>query len=139
MPLITSEEFPPNIDEIRKHLDLTGDEVFCYGLVIYNPSKKVLTPDLIAHEGVHIIQQRSGVKEWWALYLADPTFRAYQECSAHWKQYQVAKNYIKDRNKRFLYAKQLAQNLSSPVYGKIMTFSEAYDLITSDKPFTMVK
>ena len=138
-PLITSQDWPPNIDEIRKHFELTGDEIFTYGKIIYNPNKKTLTPDLLAHESVHLEQQSGKAEEWWKLYLADSVFRAYQECPAHWTQYQIAKSIIKDRNKRFLYAKQLAMNLSSVVYGKMMTFNQAYDLITSNKPPIVLK
>ena len=89
-PLITSEEFPPNIDEIRKHFELTGDEIFAHGKTLYNPHKKILTPDLINHEMLHIQQQEGKTDEWWDLYLSDKLFRASQEIPAHQVQFQTA-------------------------------------------------
>ena len=139
MPLIESQEFPPNIDEIRKHFDLTGDELFCYGSVIYNPAKKVLTPDLINHEKIHEKQQGKNVEKWWKLYLEDKVFRASQEIPAHQVQYQTAKKYIKDRNRLFNYLKQLAINLSGKTYGHVMTFNEAVDAIKAEKLFDVNK
>lgn len=135
MPLITSEEYPPNIEAIRASFDLSGDELFCYGNVLYNPHKKTLTPDLINHEAVHMAQQKGKVGEWWDLYLKDKLFRASQEIPAHQVQYQTAKKYIKDRNRLFDYLKQLALNLSGDTYGHCMSFTEALTAIKEEKLF----
>lgn len=138
-PLITSEQFPPNIDEIRKHFTLTGDELFCYGKIIYNPNKKLLTEDLLAHEAVHIEQQSNKAKEWWDLYLKDKVFRASQEIPAYQIQYRVAKKVIKDRNRLFNYLKQLAMNLSGETYGHVMTFHQAMEAIKAEELFDITK
>ncbi len=135
MPLITSEEYPPNIKDIRQHFDLSGDELFCYGNVLYNPHKKTLTPDLVNHEMVHMGQQNGKTEEWWKLYLEDKVFRASQEIPAYQVQYQTAKKYIKDRNKLFDYLKQLAVNLSGDTYGHVMTLNEAMTAIRAEKLF----
>jgi len=139
MHAITSENYPPNIDEIRKHFDLTGDEVFCYGNTIYNPSKKQLTPDIVNHEMIHAQQQSNGKDEWWDLYIKDKTFRASQEIPAHQVQYQTAKKEIKDRERLFRYLHQLAKNLSSEVYGNVLTYSEALKAIKEEKLFDVRK
>lgn len=134
-PLILSKEFPPNIEEIRKAFNLGGDEVFCYGRTIHNPTGKPLTEDIIEHEYVHFMQQESRVKEWWSLYLKDPLFRSSQEIPAHQKQFQVAKRIIKDKNQLFKYLNQLAINLSSETYGKCLTYSEALKAIQEKELF----
>ena len=133
--LVTSEEFPPNIEEIREAFDLSGDELFCYGEVIYNPSKKTLTPDLINHEMVHAEQMHGQIEKWWKLYLKDPVFRASQEIPAYQVQYATAKKYIKDRNRLHAYAVVLAKNLSGATYGNAMTFHDALSQIKAEKLF----
>ena len=135
MPQIVSSDFPPNIEEIKKHFPLTGEEVFTFGKIIYNPANKLLTEDLIAHEAVHIAQQEGKAEKWWKLYLEDKVFRASQEIPAFQVQYRVAKGVIKDRNRLFKYLEQIAKNLSSEVYGKVMTFNEATEAIKAEKLF----
>jgi len=139
MPIITKEEYPPNIEEIKKYFDLTGEELFCYGDIIYNPHKKLLTPDLVNHEMVHMEQQGKDKDAWWDLYLKDKTFRASQEIPAYQVQYQTAKKHIKDRNQLFNYLKQLALNLSGPTYGDVLTFNEAITAIREEKLFDVRK
>ena len=136
-PLITSQDFPPNYEEIKKHFELTGDEIFAYGETLYNPNKKILTPDLINHEMLHIQQQAGKTEEWWDLYLKDKEFRCSQEIPAHQVQYFTAKKYIRDRNKLFNYLKQLAINLSGKTYGQMMTFNEAVEQIKKEKLFNL--
>ena len=136
-PLITSQDWPPNIDAIREHLELTGDEIFAYGKIIFNPNKKLLTPDLLAHEAVHLEQQSGKTEEWWKLYLVDKEFRTAMELPAFQIQYRVAKQVIKDRNRLFNYLKQLAINLSGKTYGQMMTFSEAVEQIKKEKLFNL--
>ena len=129
------ENWPPNIDQIREHLTLTGEEVFTYGSTIFNPSGKSLTPDLINHESVHIKQQGKEPEKWWTLYLDDPLFRGAMEIPGSQVQYFTAKKYIKDRNRLHAYLVQLAKNLSSPTYGGIMTFQEAINAIKDEQLF----
>lgn len=136
-PIITSDKYPPNIDEIRQHLELTGDEVFCYGNVIHNPAGKALTPDLINHEMIHMQQQSNGAEAWWKLYLEDKLFRTSQEIPAFQVQFQTAKQHIKDRERLHRYLVQLAKNLSSDVYGKVISFGEAYRSIKAEKLFNV--
>lgn len=138
-PIIESQEYPPNYEEIKKYLELTGEEVFTFGSVIYNPTKRPLTEDLINHEAHHVKQQAKSPSKWWDLYLEDPVFRASQEIPCYQIQYQTAKRIIKDRNTLHNYLKQIAINLSSPRYGNVMTFQEAYDAIKAEKLFNVAK
>lgn len=128
---------PPNIEEIKKAFNLSGDEIFCYGDTIYNPNNKLITPDLLAHEMIHLDQQTKNTEKWWSLYLVDKVFRASQEIPAYQAQYKIAKRFIKDRNHLFNYLKQLAINLSSETYGKVMTFNEAIEAIKKEDLFSV--
>lgn len=135
MPPIISVSFPPNIEDIRKVLKLSGKEIFTYGHIIFNPEGKTLTPDLIEHEKVHITQQEGQKEAWWTLYLSDPLFRSSQEIPAHQKQYKTAKKYIKDKNRLNDYLIQLSKNLSGDTYGNCLSYSEAYNAIKEEKLF----
>src|SRR3990167_321226 len=92
-------EYPPNIDEIRKFFTLKKGIVFSYYPDIYSPDNIILSSALIAHEIIHLAQQKEyGVEKWWIRYLRDNAFRLSQEIFAHQVQAIEAKKYIKDRN-----------------------------------------
>ena len=105
---------PPNIKAIQQVLEI-GDAkmIFCYGNVIYNPYKLEIADHLKIHELVHSGQQGNNPEKWWERYLKDSEFRLNQELEAYQRQYDFAKQWIKDRNvlARFLY--QIANDLSS--------------------------
>ena len=69
-----------------------------------------------------------GFKEWWDKYLDDPQFRLEQEIEAYQNQYQYAKEHY-PRNKRKFTLKETAKALSGKMYGNLVTFEEAKDLI----------
>src|SRR3990167_5737716 len=117
---------PPNIEEIEKVFDFTGKApVFTYGENIYSPDGNHLSDDLIAHENTHMIQQGDEPAEWWKQYLKDKRFRLAEELEAYRIQYQYAKMRVKDRNRLFQFLYRIAADLSSPMYGNIITHAEA--------------
>lgn len=129
-------QFPPNIDEIRKVLkDVPDTMLFCFGDTIYNPSGSVIYPFVEAHEECHAKQQGKDPREWWRRYLVDPSFRASQEIPAHQIEYQAAKVFIKDRNKLHGFLVRRAMELSGPAYGSIMSFQEALEAIKRKEIF----
>lgn len=120
------EDFPPNIERIRKCFPLTGEEIFAYGDTIYSPSNVRLPPQLIEHEKVHQRQQQEcGVEEWWEKYITDVSFRLEQELEAHIVEYKVYCGLHKDRNVRARYLLGISLRLSSSMYGRILTRKEA--------------
>ena len=130
-------EYPPNIEMIKKVFDLTAKHpIYAFYPDIYNPEGQQIDVPLLAHEMVHLDQQKEiGVLNWWDRYLNNPAFRASQEILAYQTQYLTAKKYNKDRNKLFNYAKLLALDLSCEMYGKCLTFSEALEAIQSTKNY----
>jgi len=114
--------YPPNITQIRAAFRLTGNEIFAWGGVIYNPGGGALSRALIEHEKVHFRQQEEvgGPEAWWARYLADPAFRLDVEMEAHIVEFRV---YSEDNGRaaRRRYLKVLAGRLSSPMYGGLIT------------------
>ncbi len=102
--------------------------VITYGDTVY--SKFPISPDLKVHEVTHVIQQREMGKDvWWKKYFEDVEFRLSQEKEAYINQSKWIKNNVKDRNERFRRLNKIANDLSSFVYGNIISKSEANKLL----------
>lgn len=80
------------------------------------------------HEQTHWRQQGDDPAGWWNKYLVDSNFRVEQELAAYKNQYW---EYLKhhDRNNANHFAMKIARDLSSSLYGNILSFSEAFYLI----------
>ncbi len=129
MEVKIKNEYPPNIEDIKKHFTLHKDIVFAYGDTLYNPDNATIDKPMLRHEKTHCKQQGDNPKEWWDRYLVDVDFRLSQEVEAFQWQYRVAKSEIKDRESLNRYLNCLAKNLSSKLYGDLITFSEAMEAI----------
>lgn len=125
--------FPPNYEQVCKHIPAVRKNkniVFTYAPNIYSPAGIELSPDLQAHEEVHIARQHDPAG-WWDKYLNDVEFRLQEELVAYRAQYQYAlKHYGRPMRRRLL--AHIASDLSSAMYGNIVTKAEAIELITSD-------
>ena len=123
-------EYPPVYEDIIKAgLKPGKDTIFAYGDAIYNPNNVPITPDLEVHEGVHMGQQANNVADWWVKYLADPQFRLEQEIEAYQAQYIFICKVVKDRNRQNRILSKIAEFLSGPMYGGLITHSEAMEII----------
>lgn len=100
------------------------------GDTIHTKDPDIVRPDLLVHEKCHEVQQREmGIKEWWKRYLEDPRFRLDQECQAYKCQAIWLKKNLNDRNKRFKFIHSMAVDLSSEMYGKVISYNEAYKFL----------
>lgn len=114
----------PLMDEYRKLFAITNKTIFALADTIYTDYD--LTPDLLVHELVHLEQQRRvGTTEWVYDFLEYPDKRLKYELEAYRKQLQS----IKDRNYRAKVRWSSADNLSSPLYGNIISRQDAFDLL----------
>lgn len=115
-------------DEIVAQVGTPPDTaVYTYGDTIYFPKGGELPEDLWRHEEKHGEQQdKMGAREWWDHWLASIEFRVWQELEAYQVQYRFLKTTHRDRNAQARLAFLLAQELSSPMYGQVITFQEAY-------------
>ena len=118
-------DWPPNIEEIRKVFDPPKGVVFTYGDTIYAPGGETIEPHLMKHEETHERQQGKDPKGWWGKYLKDPQFRLEQELEAYSNQYAYAKVIIRDRNALAKFLFEIARDLAGPIYGNILTHGEA--------------
>ncbi len=134
-----SNELPPNYKDIIKILpEVEGNKrvVFTFGKFIYNPGGGNIPYHLIAHELVHEKQQSKGLfmtpERWWKKYLKDKRFRFTQEIEAYRTQYKLVKKISNNREEVNRLLARFAMDLSSPIYGSIVTTTEAIDLIKVD-------
>lgn len=130
--MIIVKEYPPNIETLRKFFTLSEGTAFTYGDTLYNPDNGPIDAAFIIHEKTHQRQQEKMTPEkWWDLYCVSTDFRASQEVEAYQNQYREQKKYIKDKNQLDRYVRALAKDLSGAMYGNVMTFSQAMEVIKS--------
>ena len=95
-----------------------------FGRIIFE--SKPITPDLLIHEKIHLKQQGYsywGAVVWWIRYRLSKEFRYRQELEAYSAQLQFLYSKVHKR-KHFLVKREIAWNLSHPMYG-MATFEQA--------------
>ena len=125
---------PPNFEKIAAVFPgaYKAGTIFSYGNEIYVTSEHDLTPALFQHEGVHCSRQmQMGVDLWWDKYLTDERFRYNEEMIAHQAEYQKAMQGSPNRNARRSNLNIIAKRLSSPLYGRMVSFEQAKKDIAS--------
>jgi hypothetical protein len=130
---ILNEQCPIHSRIKEKFGPLVDKAIFAWGDTIYNPAGASISHPLLLHELVHADQQRNhpqGVEGWWELYLQSDKFRLEQEIPAHRMEYKTFCEMKKEgRNERRLYLKSIVSRLSGPLYGNLMTFEKAKQVI----------
>lgn len=110
---------PPNFDQILAAFPNAADPgvIFAFGEHIYNPSGKMIPPALVAHEMVHLENQKQYVNPeyWWKLYIADAEFRYSEELHAHVAEYRAQLAGL-DRNRKSKLMMATAARLVAPLY-----------------------
>lgn len=125
---------PPNIKEIQEVFGETPKEVvFTYGSKVYIQDMETIPDHIKIHETVHIKQQNNDPEGWWKKYLSDQVFRLQEEIEAYGTQFAwVKKNTRGDKfHKDVLYI--LARDLSSSMYGNLLSIGEAESKIRNKK------
>lgn len=125
-------KYPPHWEQYKETFNLKGKRpLFPYGDTIYAPftKREEIQQHIIVHEEVHQKQQGKDPDKWVEQYLQDPHFRLEQEITAYKAQYTFAKTELKPQyHKEFL--KLLAIDLSSEMYGNLLTLEEALDTLS---------
>jgi len=125
---------PPNYAELVEVFDPSPTTVFAWDGTIYvHPdfADVHLPNDLIAHESVHFVQQRTvgGPEAWWRRYIDEPQFRLEQEVEAYRAQWKVLMR--RPKRERFARLYAITCDLGGPMYGNLVTPAEARRLITA--------
>ncbi len=131
MSLKIRNEKPPIWEQVIKagmHPSIAST-IFTYGDIIFVPSGQALPDHLVEHESVHSKQQGDDPDAWWHRYIEDAYFRIAQETEAYATQYRFICQAVKDRNRRFSILNELAEHLSSPTYGSVITRQDALQMI----------
>lgn len=125
---------PPVYEEIRKKWGVKWEDgvvVMVYGNTIHQSFMEKMDEDLLVHELVHVKQHMAypgGPEAWWRKYLDEPEFRISQELEAYRAQYKwLQDNTNRQYRKKVL--KHCAKDLSSNLYGNVMSYDEAENLI----------
>ena len=132
MAIQVLNDFPPNWKQIEKVFPKAKDQkaVFAYGNTTYNPFGAEITEDIKVHEAVHTKQQGEDPQSWWDKYCSDPNFRVKQEAEAYSSQVYYLRNIVKQPSRVIeWYIEKIAQTLSGPLYGNIITLPKAKTLI----------
>lgn len=124
-------EKPPCYEEAQKvfKFDSKKKIAFAYGDKIYNPNDMVIGPDVIVHEETHLRQQAGDPATWWLRYLKDTHFRMEQEIEAFRNQYNYICSQVKDKNRRYTQLHNICIELSSPLYGNMLSYTDAMRLM----------
>lgn len=128
---------PPIWAAAQKAFDFDeAKTIFSWGDIIYNPGGVEVDQFLETHEGVHQGQQEQcgGPHAWWMQYIADPMFRAHQECEAYGAQYAHFCRVYKDKVLRKRYLDSIVADLSGGMYKLTMMPEEAKVAILKNMP-----
>lgn len=123
--------YPPNIEAIDAAFKVKGQPIlYAYGDKIFNPAAVNVPPHLIVHEEVHGDRQGTDVDGWWDRYIADPEFRLAEELPAHVAEFKALcaaqrHRWVSERSMRRVIASDMARKLAAPLYGNLISVSEA--------------
>lgn len=125
-----SHEIPDIYYKLHDRFGVEWDE----GIIIANGGtihcKNYPEAQKIVHETVHFQQQEKvGLEVWWNLYLTSDSFRLEQEVEAYRKEYAFIKKNIKNREHAYGKKREMAQHLSSSIYGNLLDYGQALKLI----------
>lgn len=127
---------PPNFAKIVEVFPLARGPlvIFAYAPYIYVPNGKPLLTSLIAHETIHVKRQKKmGVELWWDTYLTSPKFRWEEEVLAHRAEYDSLAAMAWSDRARMKALKTVARKLAAPLYGRMVTVTEALQLLTCEE------
>jgi hypothetical protein len=108
---------PPNFEQIKAAFPKAESPgvLFAFDGAIYNPSGIVVPPALVAHENVHLTNQKHvGAEYWWEKYLTDSEFRYCEELLAHVAEFKMQRT--RDRNFVARLMVHTALRLVAPLY-----------------------
>lgn len=128
---------PPMYSEILAAFPGAGAPgvIFCWGDTIHAPKPLgTIGPELIAHESIHCDRQGSDPAGWWRRYIDDERFRLLEEFPAHLAEFNTLCRVYRDRwvsarAMRRHFATLIARKLAHPLYGGMISVSQAREML----------
>lgn len=113
----------PYLKEYKKQFPITDGTIFVFKDKIY--SNNEMPYDIVFHEIRHLQQQQQyGADKWIKQYLEDKNFRLSVELDAYKHQLKKVKE-IADEKEYLHILVECAQNISSPLYGDVISYAGA--------------
>lgn len=125
-----SKQKPPIYDKCEEMFGVKWKKgiIITYGNTIH--CKYKLKEPKISHESVHVRQQlEMGVEEWWNRYFEDRQFRLNQEVEAYRAEIKWIRHNIKGMDLKSKMIEKIVDDISSEIYGSIVTKEEALELL----------
>ena len=125
-----SKEKPPIYEKAHEIFGVKWKKkvIFTYGNTIH--CKNVIGKQKINHEVVHVYQQMEyGKDKWWDRYFEDVNFRLGQEVEAYLNEIKWVKANVFDMKLRSIILNKIASDLSSPMYGSMVSFKNAKEIL----------
>jgi len=117
----------PYYKEYLLRFPIDENTIFVFKDTIFTNNE--ISYDILAHEGKHLAQQNKiGAKKWIKRYLKEDSFRLIQEIEAYRHQLKTVRK-TGDRQEYAHILIECAMNISSKLYGNIITYQEALKLL----------
>lgn len=130
-----SDERPMIMDEVERRFPAASWEkgtIVAFFPFVYCKFK--LAPSKVVHEGCHLrAQEKMGVEDWWARYFDYPEFRLEEEICAYAEEASFVRSVVRDRNLAFRMIRDMALELSGPLYGNLISYGAALKIIDPPK------
>jgi hypothetical protein len=128
MPEIKIQRAFPYYLKFAAHFPITESTIFVFEDTIY--TNNPIPYDIMFHERIHLAQQKKhGAKNWINNYIKDKQFRLAQEVEAYREQLKFVLKETKDRQEYAHILTESATNLSSPLYGSLISYPEAIKIL----------
>lgn len=125
-----SHEIPSIYPRLKEKFGIEWDRSVIITQFPFVHCKIPLTATKTVHEATHLRQQEEiGVMKWWDRYINEPDFRLSQELEAYLEEANFVREMFSDRNLRYRLIYDMARQLSSRMYGSIISFEEARKLL----------
>ena len=124
--VIIKKEKPPIYDSLKNKFGVDWEDKI---IIAFNGAiwcKEEPAPQKIVHEIVHLDRQDEiGNDAWWKLYLENDQFRLEEEMRAYLAEAKFIKKNINNREHVFHLLREIAQSMSSSVYGNLISTADA--------------
>jgi len=128
---IKKQKLFPYYELYKETFPIDKETIFVYKDTIYTDIPREKIPfDIYYHELEHLrSQQEIGADIWVERYINSQKFRLQEELRAYRYQLKMVLETTGDKQEHFNILTESARNLSSPLYGNLVKYQQAIDLL----------